>query len=258
MSTNSKGYSAIPLVEPADMALAGIAGSYMQSKLPEAMQYSHEKVQELQQLVEEGEYSWRVLGLIAGLLLIVTSFFEFLSDFFGLSPFSAVLDLYLLGFGLCMTLLEYKEMIFTDSWLRVIRREALFLYRPYGRAGFYFFVGILEVVKGGLIGFIIGIYTAFIGAIIYRGSRQATRALDELKRQGKFTEADIVRKFHEFDKSGKGQLDVKDLSKLCESLGYSLNRNELESALFILDGNRNGKISLEEFKYWWSNKDDPI
>ena len=120
------------------------------------------------------------------------------------------------------------------------------------------FKGILEVVKGGVLGFAIGIYIAFIGAVIYRGSRRANRALEEMRMQGKFTEADLIRKFSEFDRDGSGQLDAKELGNLCASLGYNLTRNEIESALFILDGNRSGKISLDEFKYWWSCKEEPV
>ena len=72
---------------------------------------------------------------------MITSFFGFLADVFEFSPFSALLEVYLFAFGFIAALLEYKELIFTDSWLRIIKREALFLYKPYGRAGFYFFVG---------------------------------------------------------------------------------------------------------------------
>jgi hypothetical protein len=34
-----------------------------------------------------------------------------------------------------------------QSWSAAIKREALILYRPYGRAAFYFFIGILVVVQ---------------------------------------------------------------------------------------------------------------
>ena len=34
------------------------------------------------------------------------------------------------------------------KWIDLLRKEALFLYKPYGRSGFYIFVGLLVVAKG--------------------------------------------------------------------------------------------------------------
>jgi hypothetical protein len=51
-----------------------------------------------------------------------------------------------------MVALEYRERLFPLIWLQCVRREALFLYKPYGRAAFYFFAGILLIAKGGLFG----------------------------------------------------------------------------------------------------------
>ncbi len=34
------------------------------------------------------------------------------------------------------------------KWVDLLRKEALFLYKPYGRSGFYIFVGLLVLAKG--------------------------------------------------------------------------------------------------------------
>ena len=79
MSTPNK-HASYSSIDANDVAMASLAGSYVQSKLPAAMSYSKEKLLDLHKLAEEGEYSWRVLGFIAGILLMVTSFFGFLAD----------------------------------------------------------------------------------------------------------------------------------------------------------------------------------
>lgn len=254
-SPNKGAYSSIPLSDPEMNMVGSIAGSYFQAKVPVAVEYSKEKFVAMKKYAEEGDWTWRVAGCLAGILLMVSSFFAFLSNVFGFSPFAAILNIYLFCFGLIATFLEYKESVFPESWLRSLRREALFLYQPYGRAAFYFFIGILEITQGGMVGLLIGAYTAFIGAIIFHGSRKALRALKEI-RDKRMSEADVVRKFHEFDKDGSGYISAKELGDLCASLGHNLSRNDIESALFILDTNRDGEISLDEFKYWWCNREE--
>lgn len=73
-----------------------------------------------------------------------------------------------------------------------------------------------------------------------------------------FDRASVIEKFDQFDKDKNGHLDTIELSALCLSLGSTLSKNELESALFILDKNQDGKIEKQEFIDWWQGKDDPF
>ena len=140
------------------------------------------------------------------------------SNFFGLSPFKAVLDLYLFLFGLLACVLEFKERVFTLKYLEIIKKEALFLYRPYGRAAFYFFIGLLVISQGGLLGLLVGLYTSAVGVIIFYASRSVITSLNTLK-QSQYTEQQIAEKFQLFDKDNSGYLDSSELSSLCTSLG---------------------------------------
>ena len=38
---------------------------------------------------------------------------------------------------------------------------------------------------------------------------------------------------------------------VCAELGTTLKKSELETAVFILDKNSDGKISFDEFRSWW-------
>lgn len=222
-----------------------------------AMEYSKEKFMQLKKYAEDGNWTWKVAGLIAGIMIILLSLLSVIGHFISLTPFSAVIDVYLFVFGVVACLLEYKEMVFTKKYLDIIRREALFLYRPYGRAAFYFFVGVLVMCTDGILGLVVGAYTMIVGAIIYYSSRQAMAALGSLK-DSSFDEQQIAAKFKQFDKNNDGTLDTTELAMLTQSLGSKLSLNELESALFLLDTNSDGKIQYSEFLDWWKGKDDFI
>jgi hypothetical protein len=218
----------------------------------EALNFGKQKLLELKQYAEEGKFSWRMSGFTAGIAIIILSFLSITSDLISLSPFRAVLNVYLMLFGAAACMLEFKEKAFTQKYLDILKREALFLYRPYGRAAFYFFIGILIVSHGGFLGLLIGGYVTFVGAAIYYSSKKAFSELDKLR--GSITEKEIESQFLAFDKDQTGFLESSELANLCRSLGAQLTATELESALFILDRNDDGKISLEEFKNWWYNK----
>lgn len=231
--------------------------AFLNLKGNELLGYSQQRFDELKKYAEEGNWTWKVAGLLAGLLIIGNSFLSFFSHLASLSPFSAVIDVYLIVFGIIACLLEYKEKTLTKAQLDTLKREALFLYRPYGRAAFYFFIGLLIIATGGLLGFIIGIFVCVIGVIIFHASRQAFNQLNTLK-GSLHNEQEVAAKFKEFDKDGSGFLDSVELAALCRSLGTQLTLNELESALFILDKNEDGKISFTEFFEWWKGKDENI
>ena len=184
---------------------------------------------------------------------MVDSLLSFLSHIFGLSPFTAILDVYIFFFGLVAAALEYKKRLMTEKWLKILRREALFLSRPYGRAIFYFFCGVLMIAKGGLITFICGLFVTAVGAFIYLSSKQAYNKLYELHTQN-LTDKDIETHFKKHDKNGDGKLDTDELGSLCRELGRPLTRNEMESAIFELDADGSGFIEMNELLEWWKNR----
>ena len=42
---------------------------------------------------------------------------------------------------------------------------------------------------------------------------------------------------------------------VCAALGTTLKKNELETAVFIMDKNEDGQISFDEFRNWWVGED---
>lgn len=145
----------------------------------------------------------------------------------------------------------------TQKYLDLIRREALFLYRPYGRAAFYFFIGILVISQNSFfsLGFFVGAYTATIGAVVFVASRSALQHAAAM-RSAQLDQSVIKEKFNKADKDHSGTLDSSELAVLCADMGTTLSRNELESALFALDKDGSGNITYDEFVAWYYGKED--
>jgi hypothetical protein len=219
----------------------------------EIVSYGRSKLLELKQYADEGEWTWKIAGFAAGAGIVVVSVLAFLSDFFGLSPVNAILDIYLIAAGTILAMLEYKHQVFTQHYLQALRREALFLYRPYGRAAIYFFVGIFMMSYSGFLGKFVGLYSAIVGGVVFFSSRAAILHLESI-RAGLHDENEATIRFREFDKDNSGTLETTELAALCKRLGSTLTLNELESALIILDQNDNGKVELSEFLSFWRNR----
>ena len=161
----------------------------------------------------------------------------------------------------------------------LIRREALFLYRPYGRALAYVFVGLLVMCKGGFLGFFVGLVCVVVGIVVYLASKSVyislktlrTSIRDEQQLLAVFSKFDINRfalsfvyinncillyyvynNYTLYYSNSSGSLSTKELSKLCKEMGTPLSLNELESALLVLDVDGNGKITYDEFLRWYN------
>jgi len=204
---------------------------------------------------KKGDWTWRAGGFVAGSLIVVVSALSAFGHIF--APFKLVLDLYLLAFGTLMCLIELQDRVFTQQYLNVLRREALIIFRPNGRACFYFFVGVLLVSVSDLMSasFLVGCFTAAVGAIVYVASRSAMTQARAL-RDASLSETVIKSKFQAADRNRDGLLDTSELAILISALGCDLSRNELEAALFTLDKDGDDRVSYEEFIEWYKDKDD--
>lgn len=86
--------------------------------------------------------------------------------------------------------------------------------------------------------------------------RNAQAKLTALKNQA--IPADMLKaRFHQADRTNKGQLDMESFKTLALTLGLSLNRREVETAFMMLDRDGTGKIGYAEFETWWNTVDQP-
>lgn len=243
-----KGYGAVDQEEVRE---------FLTNKGGEFVGYSKQKLLEFKKFADEGNWSWKIAGALAGASIMFYSVTSVLYHLTGFSPATAVIDCYLFLFGLLAVLLEYKEISFTKYYLDLLRREALFLYRPYGRALFYIFIGVLVLATGGILGLLIGTFVTAVGVFVFYASRDAVKRLEQLK-LSIHDDHEIAQKFKQYDTDNNGFLDTKELAALCQALGTKLTIHELEAAILLLDSNGDGKISFNEFQDWWKGKEDLI
>ena len=193
-------------------SMAASAGlSFVNAHKGEAMSFASEKLIALKKAVDEGDGSWKYLGFAAGMAIMLVSFLGFLSALFGFAPVLSILYLYMFCAGALMAALEFKNSFIPPAYIERIRKEALFLYRPYGRAAFYFGVGLVLVSIGGLLTPLVGIYTSGVGVYIYYGSAQAMKSLEELRAQT-HDEGQMKAQFDAADKDGSGFLEPAELA----------------------------------------------
>mmetsp|Transcript_15716 Transcript_15716/g.28723 ORF Transcript_15716/g.28723 Transcript_15716/m.28723 type:complete len:532 (+) Transcript_15716:99-1694(+) len=63
----------------------------------------------------------------------------------------------------------------------------------------------------------------------------------------------IKAEFTTFDQDSSGFIDLNELRHISQKLGQNLSDEELQLAMADLDTNKDGKISIEEFTYWWKS-----
>ena len=59
--------------------------------------------------------------------------------------------------------------------------------------------------------------------------------------------------FNNFDKDKNGTIELSQLREVAEALGEKIAQDQLTDIVQKLDTNGDGKISLDQFKFWWAN-----
>jgi len=60
--------------------------------------------------------------------------------------------------------------------------------------------------------------------------------------------------FNSFDKDGNGYLEREEIKSVAKELGAEFkSEEELDKLMKLIDTNGDGKISLEEFDFWWTH-----
>lgn len=60
--------------------------------------------------------------------------------------------------------------------------------------------------------------------------------------------------FDSFDSDKNGTIQIKEIEKVAEQVGEPCSAQELSEIMELLDINKDGKVSFEEFEYWWSKR----
>jgi len=211
------------------------------------------EIEKFKAFVQEGHWSWKILASTGGLALTGSAAFCSLGDFFTLDIIGLVFDLFMLVFGIIIVLLEYKDTLMPPAFNDYIKEEFLFIYKPYGRALIYFFLGILLFTQFTFPYIFVGPYLAVAGAIIWAASSSTHKELTLLKEKVVDKMA-LKHQFNTADKNKDGKLDSTEFMAFCHSVGIEMNINDCEVALLELDENHDGVITWDEFIAWYTRK----
>jgi len=74
--------------------------------------------------------------------------------------------------------------------------------------------------------------------------------VDDLSSSGN----EVLDIFQRYDRDRTGTIDRAEFARLLEALGQNISDEELEIAIDIVDTDRTGKISWNEFKDWWNSR----
>lgn len=149
MSSNTSNASErTPLSDAANFASSLMSKENAKS----AAKYTKEQAQILAHMLSDGSRSIRVLALMGGIAMAVSSAFGVWNRFFTLQWLSAIVEFYTFLLGLAVVALEAhagKWRIFperwTSGWETQLRKYALFLSFVSGRGGLYFVAGTLQL-----------------------------------------------------------------------------------------------------------------
>lgn len=210
----------------------------------------------LMKWVKEGPMALKVLSFLGGLGVMTVSFTFFFNGLATLKLTDALTHFYTFIFGLLTVVLEMNNFFCTAGFRATIESEFRFLSRLWGRGVFYFFVGTLLFSLMNTLQLIVSVYMMGIGIISIAVSRNTAKKLERLKdATGHIQDRDQIRAiFNKYDHDRSGYIQKDELKNLAVDLNITLTDNELRAAMDVLDPNRRGEISFENFYLWWIGK----
>ena len=220
----------------------------------EAGTFARETASDIKKNLSEGDWSLRLLALLGGLAMIVTSILGFIGNVLTLHWFSAVFEAYTFILGVIIVVLESSgKLSFFSRMENSLYKNALFLKYVWGRGVVYFIAGTIQISLRNAVEVIVGAFVCFVGVTYIVVGRRTARKLGEIRR-GACSPEDLQEKFAQADLDGKGALTLDQFRQLTKSLGLDLNRRETEAAFMQIDYSHTGRLSYESVHTWWTQE----
>lgn len=217
--------------------------------IAEAGSFAKERVEELKQNLNEGNFGLRILVLLGAVAMIITSIIGIVSDSYRIDTIAVLIDIYTLLLAVMMVVLEYgNQLSFFAAYESSLYKNALFLKFVWGRGFFYFFAGSLEVSRRHIMNLIVGGYVCILGLAFVIVGRSAANKLAAARRSA-FSSEELESKYQQADVEGAG-LTREQFGVLIGLLGMDLTRREIETTFLQLD--TDGRVSFSAVLGWWN------
>eukprot|EP00567_Pseudictyota_dubia_P016167 CAMPEP_0197438244 /NCGR_PEP_ID=MMETSP1175-20131217/5291_1 /TAXON_ID=1003142 /ORGANISM="Triceratium dubium, Strain CCMP147" /LENGTH=330 /DNA_ID=CAMNT_0042967931 /DNA_START=30 /DNA_END=1022 /DNA_ORIENTATION=- len=241
-----------------DVAVKAYAGAAVGAAV--AADFTKKHATEFGTFVMDGPIGFRVLAFVGGCLVIGASIRDMVEEIIFTDPFQTFVACFNVFFGTIMILLESTAVFKKTPWRKTIYTQAAILKTTFGRGFFYLYLGLSICAQNfSVFSFWIGVYVIALGGIAVGVGWWTQRSLTKL-REALNSEELVEKTFSECDLNDSGELDLDEFKAMCKTLGVPMNKVQLMAVFDVIDtsdiGKRKNRITLEEFKKWWSEWDD--
>ena len=203
----------------------------------------------LRRWLEDGPRSLRVASFGANFFVVLSAVTHIFSDLFTLHPLSALVNCYLVAFGIAGMTVEIEMCHATGRCKMRLVHSAGFLRHMTGRGILYLFIGNLCWAQGGAFLVLTGLGVTLVAIANLCVASRARTELAVIRAQLS-SEAVVRAKFAEMDVNGSGTLSPAELATLTQALGSALSTHQLTRFMEDLDADCDGAVSLEDYVAW--------
>ncbi|KAL3937901.1 MAG: hypothetical protein SGBAC_007082 [Bacillariaceae sp.] len=216
--------------------------------------FTKERVAELQEGVDEGNMSLRLLSSIGALMLIVVTFLTSFADLLMINGGSFLFGVYGFILGFVILILEYgKRVPAFGAMEEKMYANMRCLKTVWGRGCLLFFAGTVEFAQNDFINYAVGIYLCSVGVLFILVGRSAARKTATARRN-LYTGAQFQKMFAGVDADGGGFITKNQFGELTHELDMDLTRREVEIAFRQIDVQNENRIDFNAFMRWWNDE----
>eukprot|EP01084_Bolivina_argentea_P080030 145010_1 len=164
--------------------------------------------------VRSGSVSTRLVASIGGASMVVSGIMSFIGDVFSLNFFNAIIQCYMVLFGVMVVIIEMGLHGKNWKWGALISKNARFLCFVNGRGAFYFFIGTLALTEWNLLRFVLGVYMMAVGVGLVWFGYLANKKLEAINGAAQNV-SQLREMFDKYDKNQSNSLTTEELSQLC-------------------------------------------